>query len=407
MRSGASARLEREKAAMAKVQNNQVVAKKAQMNIENVELAGQLAETETTIKNIEMEEGKYITGTQNTCAEATWSSAHTDTANAKDNQLATHVHRETVDARTKDAGSSKTKREQLEAQTHDLSATNAKIPIASTDETLVKGQAQQQKETQSMNTMQKLAKKTPIVEDEPSKNGVLVNSESLDVSWLVEQVKGLATEGTGEVDWLVQEIQQLAKKTAVAADGGETLINADVHDGKAACNNTEDDMVVLGGNTSMAEGLAEHSRVGIGAASVSKGDNTHEQLELSLKKSKSLSTPKDQSGALYTEICSLMTNTMLLCHKHPLARQRGRSKRKSKSKRKRKKTKHTSPVQPTATTPLSAPAKLLQQPVAVTSMQMSTLHSLATVGATPMQVNDRGSGPSAKARSQTNHESHL
>lgn len=306
MRSGANARVEREKAAMAQVQKmkvmekNKVLAQKPQAHIENVNVEHARRSTDAKT-GLTCAVGNYITGTEETQiayaedeVQAICTSTQTNTANAEDNKLATRTRGETLIVRPKDA--ELLQQENLETQTHDLPATNAKIPIINTNEMSINGQVEQRKEAQSNFTIEKSTKETlrAYADDESLKTETLVSSGGLDVSWLVEQVKGLATADACEVDWLVQEIKHLENKKAMT----EAPINADVLSHKADCNTTSGGMLILGEKECIAEATKD-SRVGIVRAVASKGDDTNEQVNLSLKKAKSSSTSKDHSGALH------------------------------------------------------------------------------------------------------------
>lgn len=134
---------------------------------------------------------------------------------------------------------------------------------------------------------------TVHVQDELLQTKSQTESRSLDVGWLVDEVKGLATEDTAEVDWLVQEVKRLAKETAATAHSGDSLSEAS----RDALDETDAavDAGLVSGPGSDEEHVLNAAKSGEKKTRTNDGDITTGEVDLHIEP-KSISAPNHQSG---------------------------------------------------------------------------------------------------------------
>ena len=134
---------------------------------------------------------------------------------------------------------------------------------------------------------------TVHVQDELLQTKSKTESRSLDIGWLVDEVKGLATEDTAEVDWLVQEVKRLAKETLATAHSGDSLSEAS----RDALDETDAvlDAGLVRGPDSDEEDVLNAAKSGEKKTRTNDGDITTGKLDLHIEP-KSISAPNHTSG---------------------------------------------------------------------------------------------------------------
>ena len=134
---------------------------------------------------------------------------------------------------------------------------------------------------------------TVHVQDELLQTKSKTESRNLDVGWLVDEVKGLATEDTAEVDWLVQEVKRLAKETLATAHSGDSLSEAS----RDALDETDAavDAGLVRGPDSDEEDVLNAAKSGEKKTRTNDGDITTGKVDLHIGP-KSMPAPNHKSG---------------------------------------------------------------------------------------------------------------